>query len=301
MTQTVTKIDNWNDFPPIVESSFQKIKNIATLPAVAHRIMNLVADAESNMDDLRKVIASDPALCACILKVVNSAFYGSPQQVSSIDRAIVLLGLNAIKNIAIATSLNKVFKSNRIGANFDPCDLWTHSVAVASCAREISVKSGLGSPDEVFLAGLIHDIGIMVEMQANHQAFIEIIEILSHDQNTTFRQAEACVLGTTHELFGAHVCRVWKFPPHFEYVARYHHEPMQLPEVDRTLPAIVHVADVLAAQIGEGYTRTVELETVAPEILSSLNLIETDLEAIAVTAADAIQETQQLLGGSGSK
>lgn len=296
MTQAITKTDNWNDFPPIVESSFQKIKNIATLPAVAHRIMNLVADAESSTEDLRKVIANDPALSACILKVVNSSFYGFPQQVSSIDRAIVLLGLNAIKNIAIATSLNKVFKSNQIGSEFDPCDLWTHSVAVAICARELSVKSGLEDPDEVFLAGLIHDIGIMVEMQANHQGFIEIIKTLSHEQSTTFRQAEEQVLGTTHELFGAYICRVWKFPPHFEYVARHHHEPMRLPETDRTLPAIVHVADILAAQIGEGYTRTVETETVAPEILSSLNLTESDLETLVATLIDAIQETQQLLG-----
>lgn len=297
MTQTILRIDNTNDFPPIVEASFHKIKNIATLPAVAHQIMNLVADPESTTEDLRKVIVNDPALSACILKVVNSSYYGFPQQIGSIDRAIVRLGLNAIKNIAIATSLNKVFKTNRIGTDFDPCDLWTHSVAVAICARELSAKSKLGDPDEVFLAGLIHDIGIMVEMQANHQEFVEIISIVSHEQNTTFRQAEEQVLGATHELFGAFICREWKFPPQFEHVARYHHHPMQLPETDRNLPAIVHVADILAAQIHEGYTRTVESENIDPEILSILNLSESDIESLGESLRDLIHEAHQLLGG----
>ncbi|QDT41371.1 HDOD domain protein [Gimesia alba] len=297
MIRTEPKIDNTDEFPFIVESSFHKIKNIATLPAVAHQIMNLVADPESTTDDLRKVIVNDPALSACILKVVNSSYYGFPQQIGSIDRAIVRLGLNAIKNIAIATSLNKVFKSNRIGTDFDPCDLWTHSVAVAICAREISVRSEIGEPDEVFLAGLIHDIGIMVEMQANHQEFVEIIGIVSHEQNTTFRQAEEQVLGATHELFGAFICREWKFPPQFEHVARYHHHPMQLPQTDRNLPAIVHVADILAAQIHEGYTRTVESESIAPEILSILNLSESDIETLGESLRDSIHEAHQLLGG----
>lgn len=297
MIQTETKTDKPNDFPPIVESSFHKIKNIATLPAVAHQIMNLVADPESTTDDLRQIIVNDPALSACILKVVNSSYYGFPQQIGSIDRAIVLLGLNAIKNIAIATSLNKVFKSNRIGTDFDPCDLWAHSVAVAICARELSVISGYGDPDEVFLAGLIHDIGIMVEMQANHQEFVEIIGIVSHEQDTTFRQAEEQVLGATHELFGAITCREWKFPPHFERVVRYHHHPMELSETDRCLPAIVHVADILAAQIHEGYTRTVETETIDPEILCFLNLQESDLEALGESLRDSIHEAHQLLGG----
>lgn len=297
MTQTILRIDNTNDFPPIVEASFHKIKNIATLPAVAHQIMNLVAAPESTTEDLRKVIVNDPALSACILKVVNSSYYGFPQQIGSIDRAIVRLGLNAIKNIAIATSLNKVFKSNRIGTDFDPCDLWRHSVAVAICARELSAKSKLGDPDEVFLAGLIHDIGIMVEMQANHQEFVEIIGIVSHEQDTTFRQAEEQVLGATHELFGAFICREWKFPPQFEHVARYHHHPMQLPETDRNLPAIVHVADILAAQIHEGYTRTVETEMIDPEILSILNLEESDIESLGESLRDLILEAHQLLGG----
>lgn len=298
MTLSATNVKEENDFPSIVEESFHKIKNIATLPAVAQRIMDLVRDEESTTDDLKKVIITDPALSTCILKVVNSAYYGFPQQIGSIDRAIVLLGLNAIKNIAIATSLNKVFKASRIGSDFDPSELWAHSVAVAICTRELSVKTKIGDPDELFLAGLIHDIGIMVELQASLPQFVEMIGHLRHDENLTFRQAEERVFGANHDLFGAYICREWKFPPHFASVARYHHRPWELPEAERQLPALVHVADILAAQLKEGYTRTVETETIDPEIITFLNLDGVDFETLEESLKEAIQEAQQLFGGA---
>ena len=300
MTQTVTNTTARSDFPLIVETSIQKIKHIATLPGVALKIMELTKDPESTAEDVNKIIKSDPALSTRILKVVNSSFYGLPRQIASIHHAVVLLGMNAVKNIAITASLHKVFQSEQIGPDFDARDLWSHSVAVATGAHGIAIKAELGFLDEAFLAGLIHDIGIMVEMQTCRQKFVEMINILSDDQSLTFRQAEEQLLGATHESFGAALCRKWKFPVHLEHVAGCHHQPMQLPEADRTLPAIVHVADVLAARIGAGYTRTVETKAVDPEVLSLLNLGESDMEALAESLPDAIEEAQQLLSGSGT-
>ena len=187
-----------------------------------------------------------------------------------------------------------------IGLHFDARDLWTHSVAVATAARGLAEKIGLSLPDEAFLAGLIHDVGIMVEMQACRQKFMEMLETLSDEQSLTFLQAEERVLGATHESFGAGLCRKWKFPRKLECVAGFHHRPMQLPESDRALPAIVHVADILAVRIGAGYTRTVETEAVDRLVLSALNLGEPDIEAVAKTLPDATQEAQQLLSDSGT-
>ena len=171
-------------------------------------------------------------------------------------------------------------------------------MAVATAARGFAEKVGLDLPDEAFLAGLIHDVGIMVEMQACRQKFIEMLEALSNEQSLTFLQAEERILGATHESFEAALCRKWKFPRKLEYVAGFHHRPMQLPESDRTLPAIVHVADILAVWIGAGYTRTVETEAIDPLVLSSLNLGEPDIEAVTETLPAATQEVQQLLSDS---
>src|SRR5690606_37696748 len=143
-----------------------EISHIATLPEITIKIIKLVEDPNSSAQDLNKVITNDPALGARILKVVNSAFYGLPGQIGSINRAIVLLGLNAVKNIAIAASLTKLFRGGQISPHFNAKDLWGHSIAVATATRLLADKVSLGLPDEAFLAGLIHDLGIMVEMQA---------------------------------------------------------------------------------------------------------------------------------------
>jgi HD-like signal output (HDOD) protein len=280
--------------PPIVESSLRELRNIETLPMVVPKLMRLANDPDSSLMDVNEVIACDPALAARILKIVNSSFYGLPREIGSIDRAIVLLGLNAVKNIAIAASLDKVFRSARIGSDFEARDLWTHSVAVATGARELAVKAGHVLSDEAFLAGLIHDVGIMVEMQACREPFVQIISNLSNDPTLKFCEAEQQVLGATHEMFGAGLCRKWKFPVQLEYVAGFHHRPMQLDEADRTLPMIVHVADILAARVGKGYTRTVDTEIVTSEVLDLLKLGESDIDAVAEMLPDAIQEAQQM-------
>ena len=295
MTPTETNAAVDSELPPIVAESIEKIRHIATLPAVALKIMELTEDPESTADDVHDVIKSDPALSTRILKVVNSSFYGLPRQIGSIHRAVLLLGLNAVKNIAIAASLHKTFQAERIGPDFDTRELWTHSIAVATGARMLAKKAQLDSPDEAFLAGLIHDVGILVEMQACREEFIEMLQLLSDDESLTFRQAEEQQLGATHEAFGIGLCRKWNFPMHLEHVAGFHHQPMQLAKADRTLPVVVHVADVLAAQIDIGYTRTVETESVDPEVLGCIDLSQSDLEALAEALPDAILETQQLL------
>ena len=149
----------------IVDSAIQEISHIATLPEITLKIVELVEDPTSTAQDLHAVISNDPALCSRVLKVVNSAFYGLPGQVGSINRAIVLLGLNAVKNIAIAASLAKLFRGGEVNAHFSARRLWTHSAATATAAKMIADRIRLGMPDEAFLGGLIHDIGVMVEMQ----------------------------------------------------------------------------------------------------------------------------------------
>lgn len=291
----MTNAAGWIDAPPIVEMSIDQIRHLATLPVVALEIMRLAEDPDSTADDVNRVITNDPALTTRILKVVNSTFYGLPRTVASIERGVLLLGLNAVKNVAVAASLHKVFQADEIGGDFDARDLWKHSVAVATGARLIAEKTSLSSSDEAFLAGLIHDVGIIVEMQACRPQFVEVIASLSADDDLNFRQAEEQVLGATHEMFGAVLCRRWRFPVILRSVVGHHHRPLDLPEEERVLPAIVHVADILAARIGAGYTRTVETTQVDPQILSLLNLDEADVEAIAEALPAAIEEAQQLL------
>ena len=127
----------------VVAEAIREISHIATLPEITLKIVELVENPKSTAQDLHKVISNDPALCARILKVVNSSFYGLPGQIGSINRAIVMLGLNAVKNIAIAASLAKLFRGGDLTPNFSARALWTHSVYTAAIAKMLADKMGL--------------------------------------------------------------------------------------------------------------------------------------------------------------
>ncbi|MBL8991041.1 MAG: HDOD domain-containing protein, partial [Phycisphaerae bacterium] len=157
-------------------AAIREISHIATLPEVTLKIIRLVEDPSSTAQDLHQVIAKDPALSTRILKVVNSAFYGLPGQIGSINRAIVLLGLNAVKNIAIAASLAKLFKGGQLTPSFSAKDLWSHAAATAAATKMIADKLRIGLSDEAFLAGLIHDVGLMVMMQYDRNKLIEVLD-----------------------------------------------------------------------------------------------------------------------------
>lgn len=280
----------------LIQSAIVEISHIATLPEITLKIIRLVEDPDSTAQDLNKIISNDPALGARVLKVVNSAFYGLPGQIGSINRAIVLLGLNAVKNIAIAASLTKLFRGGQVCPSFNAKDLWTHSIAVGTGTRLLAKKVSLGLPDEAFLAGLIHDLGIMVEMQARRTKFVETMEKLDAGKGTvTLRQAETAVLGATHEQFGAALCKAWKFPLSFAHVTGFHHRPMELAESNRTLTALVHIADILAANLQLGYSRTVEAQVVAPELLAMLNLNTAMLDEVRVALPPAMAEASTML------
>ena len=246
------------------------ISHIATLPEVTVRIIELVNDPDSSARDLHCLIATDPALTARMLKVVNSAFYGLPRQIASINRAVSLLGINAVKNIAVAASLAKLFRGGDLGPHFDAHDLWRHSCVTASTARIIAKSNRKNAIDEAFLGGLIHDVGVLVELQHDRAGFAEAVARAAAGQD--LRACERACLGNDHEGFGAALCEHWKFPSSLVWVAGNHHDPVSVPMANRDLPMIVHVADRIAAEIAGGFTLDLQSGGIAPEALDCLGL-----------------------------
>src|SRR5947199_2956752 len=124
-----------------VMEAVKKVNTIATLPEVTARIIKTVEDPKSTASQLHKIVSHDPALVTRILKVVNSSFYGLPGQIGSIERAIVLLGLNAVKNIAVAASLGQLFRGAKLCEGFTAKDLWTHCIGVGIVARSLAKQA----------------------------------------------------------------------------------------------------------------------------------------------------------------
>jgi putative nucleotidyltransferase with HDIG domain len=283
----------------IVGEAIREISHIATLPEITLKIVELVEDPKSTAQDLHRVIANDPALCSRILKVVNSSFYGLPGQIGSINRAIVMLGLNAVKNIAIAASLAKLFRGGDLTPNFSAKMLWTHSVVTAATAKMLSDKLGFAVSDEAFLAGLIHDIGIMVEMQYDRNRLIEVMQKVGADPQgipcESMLEAEEAVFGANHQHFGAGLCAKWKFPASLGTVTGFHHRPLELPPDSRTLPSIVYVADRLAAEVAGGFRLDLPETAIRPEIMDVLRLGSDKVQELRDQLPEHLKSVESML------
>lgn len=284
----------------IVANAIREISHIATLPEVTLKIIKIVEDPKSTAQDLHKVVSNDPALCSRILKVVNSSFYGLPGQIGSINRAIVMLGLNAVKNIAIAASMSKLFKGGDLTPQFSAKHLWSHSVGVAAAAKLMADTLKIGLSDEAFLAGLMHDVGVMVEFQLDRTKLIEVLQKTLPDKDgvpgADMLEIENQVFGANHQEFGLALCEKWKFPKALCFVTGYHHRPMELASDARTLTCLVNVADRLAAEATGGYRLDLPTLTYDPAVLDHLGLGTDKMAELRLKVTDVIKSAPDFGG-----
>lgn len=227
-----------------VAEAVKKVTAISTIPEVTAQIVKTVEDPKSSAQQLHKIVSHDPALVTRILKVVNSAFYGLPGQIGSIERAIVLLGLNAVKNIAVAASLGQLFKGVPMCDGFTAKDLWKHCIAVGVTARDLARNMKLQTADEVFLAGMIHDVGILISLQLWPDKLREVCE-RAKQPGSDFCALEREIAGLDHQQLGQGLADQWKFPRVCQLVAGFHHNPSLLAGQHRLFVGLVHVADTL--------------------------------------------------------
>ena len=279
----------------IVDQALASMGDVATLPEVTIKIIEIVEDRTSTARDLHEVIKNDPALSVKVLKVVNSAFYGLPGQVASVDRAIILLGLSAVKNIAIAASIARLFKGKKISEKFSAADLWKHSVSVAVAANTIAKLSPHPvMPDEIFVAGMIHDIGMMVERQTFPDEFAEVIRRCS-ETGIDFLECERQVIGADHQAFGVGLTTKWKFPRHLRAAVGFHHNPEALSIELRNIASLIKVADVLCCQDRIGFYLTAQNEQITPEMLDRLSVTQEQLDELRADLPERLAEAEQSL------
>jgi len=262
----------------LVSQALKKVSSIATLPEVTVKILKTVEDPKSSAAQLHKIVSHDPALVTRILKVVNSSFYGLPGQIASIERAIVLLGLNAVKNIAVAASLGQLFRGVKLCEGFTAKDLWTHCLGVAVTARDLAKRTKLPLGDEAFLAGMIHDVGLLVQLQIAPEQLKSVCEKSKHDLHG-FCEIERELIGVDHQQLGAGLAEIWKFPLSCQLVAGFHHNPEQL-SGERALVSVVHVADCLVSQAKVGFNLTAERQVIDPAALDDLKMTAEQIDQV---------------------
>lgn len=230
----------------------EDVENLPTLPIMVQQIQKLIASPNSSMTQIGALIARDQAITARVVRLVNSAFYGFTTRISSIPQAIMLLGLNTVKNLVTGVSVVKMFGTAGGTELFDRQKFWLHSFSCAMGARMLAKELGRNDPEDYFLAGLLHDIGVLVLDQFFHEEFNSVLRHASEKQ-IGYCPAETAVLEITHGHIGEAVAEKWRVQDFLVHTIRNHHEPSSIGlgmESSRDIIEVVHIADVAANNVG---------------------------------------------------
>lgn len=202
--------------------------NLPSLPAVALRVIDLTSDVNVSLKELSETIQNDQGLSAKILKTVNSSFYGLRQGCSTIDKAMVMLGLSPVKCLALGFSLVSSVDDPRHKGTFDYVGYWRRGLYTAVAARLAAEHAGLEIGDEVFLGGLLQDVGMVAMHRALGDKYVAVLEATKGDHRELVRH-ELQQLDLQHPDVGAMLVQRWKLPEELVMPVKYHERPSATP------------------------------------------------------------------------
>jgi HD-like signal output (HDOD) protein len=228
----------------------QKIKRITesiislpTLPTVVSKMIELVDNPKTSAASLARLISADQALTARILKLANSAYYGFPREISTVNMAIVVIGFNTVKEMGLSLSVFEVFKDSGPDKSFDTAQFWQHCIGCGSAARLIARRFRYQFIGEAFVAGLLHDIGKVILNQYMHDEFTAILTDVA-ENGALLDEAENAIAGATHSQIGGWLAEKWNLPRIIVDSINHHHDPWEA-KIDTVLVAIVSLANYL--------------------------------------------------------
>lgn len=274
---------------PALARLFQRVGQLTPLPTAAHRITQLAADQSSNATDLLDVVEGDPVLAAKVLRRVNSAFYGLRNRVTDLRSAISLLGFREIRNLALTVYLARIFDNGSSYRGFSRDGLWHHCVCVAQAARLISKARRRENSGETYLAGLLHDLGLILLDQFLQKHLYKIIDLVDGGAGTP--EAEATVLPFDHAQLGAFVAMQWNFPTGVVAAIRYHHDPQAAPSDHRETTSTVSVANYLCHRAGVTSLGVQNIFTPPDDVFAQLQLEPAQLASVWDQLQEALRGT----------
>jgi putative nucleotidyltransferase with HDIG domain len=278
-----------------------KIQAMPTLPTIAIRVIEVTSNPESSANDLMKIISPDVSLTTKILKIANSPFYGLTREISSLQHALTVLGFTEIRNLVISTVAFESFKNFKQDGKFDIGKFWKHSFCCGLAAKLIASELKNKS-NELFVAGLVHDIGKLAMYLTFPVEFTTQVEIMSplRIKHTAF-EAEKGVFGMTHDEVGMKLLERWMFPKNLVTAVGFHHRPREAGEKS-PYPLIIHIADILThvyeMEDADGYgdeDDSVDAELFYDDIVNlapsfGINLDMSDLSRLQQALAKCIKE-----------
>ncbi|MBN1612168.1 MAG: HDOD domain-containing protein [Polyangiaceae bacterium] len=290
-----TAPDSQRSVPPL-ERILAEAKRLPTMPAAVLRLFALARDERAGAADVEAAIRPDVTLSASVLRLANSPVYGMVRKVTDLRMAVSLLGSRRLCDVAASAHLLRIATDRLHGYEVAAKAFWTHCSAVALLAEALARRIGAAQGQQVFMCGLLHDIGkIAVSLAWLEQPF-ELGAPLEGSR-ADLLAAERVELGTDHAEVGGALLETWRLPAAVCHTARWHHTPELCPEEAQEIAMVVHLANGLAHEMGHGASRSEVSGLFDPKIMGILGLNPHQLERASIEAADVIQAAANLHSG----
>ncbi len=261
----------------------KQVHELPTLPVVALKLLKLTSEDSSKAADLAKIVETDPAIAAKVLRLVNSAHYALRRKVSSLSHAVVILGFTAIRAMALEVTLFEQLVRHDPVKRFDRMFFWRHCLSVAGLSKAMATATGHPDPEEVYAAGLLHDIGKLILDVYGKISYRHFLQGYSRTAAGPLISEEKNYIGITHDQIGAFFCAEWKIPPAITVAVLFHHDQFAdrcLSERDKLLCAIVALADFITWTQGIGSVEVAAQPSLEPDIEQVLPLEELDMRSL---------------------
>jgi putative nucleotidyltransferase with HDIG domain len=252
-----------------VRQYVRKITKLPTLPAIAQEILGLVNNDLITVDKLEKIIENDPAITAKVLSVSNSAYFGMKSPTKSLGNAIMRIGFNNVKNVAIGVSLMTVMEDGSKDRALDYSRIFNHSVTVGFMARMMTKEIKCRVSEGILMDGILHDIGYLILSKYFSDDYKKVLE--DYKQTGSLLESEESVFGFTHAEIGHWLAEKWKLPSNVMDTISYHHKP-SLVKKNHKRVALIHIADYISSKNMMPPTKESPNYPLDPKALSILEL-----------------------------
>lgn len=250
-------------------------------PGSAHRLLSTLCNPNLGLREVSSLVVADPGIAARVLKVANSSFYGRPRHIDTIDRAVTLMGLDAVRGVAAAACLDRAVPARSEVGLLDASSLVRHSVTAALSAEQLARLRRPQLASEAFIAGLLHDLGAILQARIDPEGLRRTIELLRANPMQDARELESRFILVSQERCAAVLFENWQLPPSLSESARYHHHPLDAPEEHRLLSAFVYLGNHIALMEGQTFPLEPAASPLDPTVLTATGVREEDLDRVA--------------------
>jgi HD-like signal output (HDOD) protein len=229
------------------------IARMPSLSTTVTKVLETCNDPKASANDLKRVISLDPVLTGRVLKLINSAYYSLGKPITSLTRAIIMLGVNTVKNLALSFTILDNLKGNSSCLSFSADEFWRHSLCVGVVAKMLAAQKGVPVTrrEEFFVAGLLHDLGKLPLRMQFPEEYHRVCETVHSGQEALY-QNEARYLGVDHGAVGSIIAKKWRLGSTLVESLSYHHNPADGPDKNREFVFAVALANQLALYLNIG-------------------------------------------------